>query len=164
MQRSLLALTFGLCAFSLSAQTLTTEVVSSSGGTVSNATTVLDWTVGELAVTTLENNSQLITQGFHQLSVELTSTRELPREVGQIEVFPNPTADQLQATLEFVQPRLVDMRLLDINGRVVWTKQMRGSRLQSSQDVSHLPAGTYLLHVVIDGDEYSQTFRVQKIR
>ncbi|WP_299605450.1 hypothetical protein [uncultured Aquimarina sp.] len=50
----------------LSSQTIERTVIGSSGTTLSNASVSLDFTVGELMVTTLSNGTTTLNQGFHQ--------------------------------------------------------------------------------------------------
>jgi len=42
------------------------DIVSSAGETFKNNTIQIDWTIGESFNTTIQNQSQQITQGFHQ--------------------------------------------------------------------------------------------------
>lgn len=52
-------------------QSIERQVIGSSGNTLSNGTVSLDFTVGELAVTTITDGSVVLTQGFHQANVLL---------------------------------------------------------------------------------------------
>lgn len=56
---------------SLFSQTLERTVIGSSGTTLNNATASLDFTVGELIVTTLSNGTTTLNQGFHQEVITL---------------------------------------------------------------------------------------------
>ncbi|MBK6949334.1 MAG: hypothetical protein IPH16_15855 [Haliscomenobacter sp.] len=64
------------------------EVLSSTGGNIKGKSIQVDWTIGELVITTIQNANIQITQGFHQPGVSLTNLAVLPLEVGQIMVFP----------------------------------------------------------------------------
>jgi hypothetical protein len=48
------------------AQSISPSVIGSAGTTGTVAGTTVSWTVGELAVTTLDNGAHRLTQGFHQ--------------------------------------------------------------------------------------------------
>ena len=82
-----------LLSFVALAQGSNPEVISASGNSIQNNSFQLDWTLGEVTITTIENNTSQITQGFHQPYFEITSTNEIPSEYGNIEIFPNPTFD-----------------------------------------------------------------------
>jgi hypothetical protein len=53
------------------AQSIERYVVASAGETVTNGTVTLDFTVGDLAVTSLSNGTTTLNQGFHQPTVIL---------------------------------------------------------------------------------------------
>ncbi len=146
------------------AQSLGNEVIATSGGSARNSTVVLDWTVGEGATTTIRSTTLQVTQGFHQLNVQTTNIEELPSEVGRVDIFPNPTTDDLQAELNFNQSRSVEMRLIDAFGRVIWTKRHRGAHIRLTEDFSGFPAGTYVLSLLIDQRAYVQNYTIQKIK
>lgn len=48
------------------AQSISPSVIASSGGSGTVGGVTVDWTVGEVAVTTLDNGTNILTQGFHQ--------------------------------------------------------------------------------------------------
>ena len=123
----------------------------------------IDWTLGELAITTIQNSSQQVTQGFYQPNSIITSVNKLPQEVGQIRVYPNPTSDRIEMKINFDQIRDVKIQLIDINGTLIWTTEKRGSKIEKIQNITNLSSGNYFLNFLIDGNQYSQTFKVQKI-
>ncbi|MFC2176342.1 hypothetical protein ACFLR1_05175, partial [Bacteroidota bacterium] len=47
-------------------QSISPEVIASAGGHFDNGTTQLSWTLGEVAIDTYDNGTNIITQGFHQ--------------------------------------------------------------------------------------------------
>ncbi|MBW1296013.1 hypothetical protein [Aquimarina litoralis] len=55
-----------LVSISLCSQTIERTVIGSSGTTFSNANASLDFTIGELMVTTVSNGTTTLNQGFHQ--------------------------------------------------------------------------------------------------
>lgn len=65
----IISLLFSSLLFS---QTLERSVIGSSGTTLSNANTSLDFTVGELVVTTVSNGTNILTQGFQQEVITLS--------------------------------------------------------------------------------------------
>ena len=65
--RTLLTLpVLGLLSAPLAAQSLSPTVIASAGGTGTAGGVTLSWTVGETAVRTLDNGTNILTQGFHQ--------------------------------------------------------------------------------------------------
>ncbi|WP_298516973.1 hemagglutinin protein [uncultured Kordia sp.] len=60
-----------LFTMSIHAQSIERQVVASGGNTISNGTTTLDFTVGELVVTTITDGTTTLTQGFQQGGIKL---------------------------------------------------------------------------------------------
>jgi len=74
MKKIILILCLCICiGWEVHAQSLERSVIGSSGATLISGSASLDFTVGELAVTTFMNGATL-TQGFHQGSIELSIT------------------------------------------------------------------------------------------
>jgi len=79
-----------------------------------------------------------------------------------LEVYPNPTVDQLNFKLEFAKAnKSTVIRVLDIVGRALNSKAMGASASgtqQFSYNVAQLPAGTYSLQVITDHEIYISKF------
>lgn len=69
--KQFLFITTLLITVSLSSQTLERTVIGSSGTTLSTANASLDFTIGDLVVTTSSNGSNTLTQGFQQETIIL---------------------------------------------------------------------------------------------
>ncbi|PHS03672.1 MAG: hemagglutinin protein [Kordia sp.] len=77
------------------AQSIERQVIGSSGTTLSNASVNLDFTVGELAVTTMSNGSIILTQGFHQGSFLLSVKISPIAKLQGASLNPNPGEEAL---------------------------------------------------------------------
>jgi hypothetical protein len=64
--KTIIKIMFCLCLCFSQAQTIERQVLGSAGTTLSNGTVSLDFTLGELAVTTITNGTTTLNQGFHQ--------------------------------------------------------------------------------------------------
>jgi hypothetical protein len=64
--KRLLTIIFICCLSTTWAQSLSPTVIASSGGYHEGANASLSWTLGELATETLDNGSNILTQGFQQ--------------------------------------------------------------------------------------------------
>ena len=53
-------------------QVTSPTLITNSGGTFSNSSVIMDFSIGELAVQTLQNN-EILTQGFHQGDLKVTT-------------------------------------------------------------------------------------------
>lgn len=147
----------------VNAQSSNPQIVSSAGETFQGNSLQIDWTLGELAITTIQNSSQQITQGFHQPTFVIMSIDELSQKIGQIQVFPNPASDIIEVKANFDQSRNVMIQLVNLNGSLLWMTKNNGDQIDQVKDITNLPSGTYFLNFLIDGNKYSQTFKIQKI-
>ena len=122
----------------------TPHVISSGGDQVSDGSSSLDFTLGELAVSTIANGDQL-TQGFHQGDLRNSTSIIIPALQGNIEVFPNPASSGL--TIKTDTNNVGHLVIYNSAGDLV----MRRDNIQNLQiDVSRLPIGTYTLGVITD--------------
>src|SRR4051794_41049819 len=62
-----------LIRFEAAAQTLNPKVIATSGGYSTGGSNSLSWTLGETFTLTLQNGSSLLTQGFQQPELLLTT-------------------------------------------------------------------------------------------
>ncbi len=163
MKRTFFLLLFAMWICNINAQSSNPEVVSSAGETYQGNSMQIDWTLGELAITSIQNSSQQITQGFHQTNYTITSVNELPQKIGKITVFPNPTSDKIEIQLNFAQAKDVKIQLVDLNGRLIWSTEQNGSQIEQIKDLTNLSNGSYFLNFLIEDSQYSQTFKIQKL-
>jgi hypothetical protein len=162
MKRSIFILLFFVSVKMVSSQTLFPEVFSCFGGYGENSTVQLTWTVGEPLFTTVENSSNILTQGFNQTLI----VEEITSDVNEIpgctfKIFPNPTSDKLNVSIKMEEQKDLMLLLFDINGKTVFTGKYSNTVQQI--DVSGFAAGVYLLKI-IDGKNAIKLFKIQKIQ
>ena len=162
MKITLPLLLFALGIGNANAQSSSPEIISSAGNIFQGNSIQIDWTLGELAIATIQNSSQQITQGFHQPNYTITSVNELPVEIGQIQVYPNPATDLIKMSINFNERKNVKTQLFDLNGRLLWTIENSGTQIEQVKNIAGLSNGTYFLHFSIEGNANSQSFKIQK--
>jgi len=120
------------------------SVVSSSGDSYSNGGVIMDYTLGEIVIETFSNSTTILTQGFHQGNLKVSTSVENIDIMTK--VYPNPTTNFLIVELE----KNVNAELLvyDINGKIVIKDKLNEER-QKQLDFSFLTQGNYLLHINI---------------
>ena len=79
-------------------QSLSNEVIASTGNYSSSASGGLSQTSGEAVVATLQDGQSMLTQGFQQ-PITLTVGIQNQDEIGLIKVYPNPVTDLLNIDL-----------------------------------------------------------------
>jgi hypothetical protein len=78
----------------------------------------------------------------------------------QLGVFPNPAPDKVNVTLSQEFESAV-LRIFDLQGRVVMTRELGVNGLQYSIPVGELAKGTYLIQVLVDGENFTEKLIVE---
>ena len=124
-------------------QVTSPTLITNSGGTFSNSSVIMDFSIGELAVQTLQNN-EILTQGFHQGDLKVTTAIF---NLGiKTKIYPNPTTKFIIIELE--KNVNADILVYDINGKIVIEDKLNDEN-QKQLDFSFLKQGNYLLHINI---------------
>lgn len=145
------------------AQSITPEVVASAGDHYENGNVQLSWTLGEVAVQTLDNGTNIITEGFHQNDITITSIEEISELEMDVNVFPNPT--QHFINLEFSNNQnQVTAVLFDMNGKEISRMDVDAFQMEAGIDVSDLAAGGYLLRLTEENGKFTSTHQIHKVR
>ena len=123
------------------------EVIATSGDFYKNSSGSLSWTLGEVAIETLSETNFILTQGFQQSKLTVTSVNELPGLDFTISVFPNPASDFLTVKFEKYD-RLTSLmyHLYDINGKLLLLKQPEG--IETTISLSNFNPSIYILKVI----------------
>lgn len=124
------------------AQDISREAVSIAGNFFDTDNGSISWTMGESVIATLTGETTVLTQGFQQDN--LTVSTLLPEtQLGRtIQLYPNPVTDILNINTE---ENNIHVQLLNIHGEVIKTETLK---LQTGElDFSVLPNGTYILKV-----------------
>ena len=156
MKPKLIFLGLVFLSLSLNAQQVSPTVIANAGGHGEASGMSVDWTLGELAITTLTDGNNVLTQGFHQpnlLSVNVVDKRP---DIA-MKLYPNPTANILRVEREGVET--LDLQLLSIDGRVALSNRLEGSHTE--MEVGNLPSGNYILNVILD-DKIIKSFKIEK--
>ncbi|WP_020571730.1 T9SS type A sorting domain-containing protein [Neolewinella persica] len=130
-----------LASHTLGAQSLTPEVVATTGETFSNSTVTLEWTLGEIMTETFSERITM-TQGFHQPpeGVPPVGTTALSAD-NPIVLYPNPATKRVNVRLP-VGAELLN--LLGVTGRNI-SIRFNGQRGELTANLAGLPAGLYFL-------------------
>ena len=151
------------CISEVNAQNVSPEIISSAGETFQGNTMQIDWTLGEVSITTIQDANQQITQGFHQPNYMITGIEKLQEDIGEIKIFPNPTSDWLEMNLNLKQSSKVEIQFFDFKGKLIWSENIQGQQISIQKNISDLPSGNYFLNFQIEGSKSLPTFKIQKI-
>ena len=123
--------------------TLTTtaqEVIATQGDSYSNTSTQIDFTIGELLISTGTDGINDITQGFHQTNWNFVGLEDHAPGY-QATIFPNPTSEVLNITTSTFEN--VTYTLYDAQGKLIFQDKL--SAEQTPIQVSQLAPGSYSL-------------------
>jgi hypothetical protein len=146
----------------LSAQTLFPEVYSCFGGYGENESVQLSWTVGEPLFTTVENDSNILTQGFNQTVIVAEIITGMQDKTGfALNIFPNPASDFINIKFLNERPENLYLFLIDLNGKILLIRKVSSDSEQI--DLSVISPGMYLLKIT-DNQKVTRLFKVQKTK
>ncbi len=124
-------------------QSLFPEVISSSGTSMTDGTTTLEWTLGEPVTATLDNSQNMLSQGFHQTNILVTNIPNAAVVEG-LTVFPNPTVNMVNVQFSTDQKNTV-VELYSVDGKLLEKHAVNSKSLELN--LSSYPAGSYFLRV-----------------
>ena len=163
MFRQILFITLSFCA------TLTVAAQSglvTTGGDIQGSNGSVSYTVGQVAVQSIEASAASLTEGIQQpYEIQTIGVDNYPSITLDAAVYPNPTADRLVLSVEnFVETygrTSLRAALYNTNGQYIQTVDVAGA--QTTINMSALSAGTYFLRVTAD-QQTLKTFKVVKTR
>jgi hypothetical protein len=135
----LLFMTFQMMS---TAQSLSPEVLASTGDYNVKTEATLSWTLGELAVQTYSSGTAMLSQGFQQTSLGLSTARFLDNSV-IIKLSPNPAREILLVSFDRDVSLPVLAEIWDGQGRLVHKQSFHS--VQNQVNVYDYMQGAYLL-------------------
>lgn len=164
-KRNLAILTFLAAGFcSVRAQSLSPEVVASSGDVFSNTAGSVSYTIGEPVTATFFSPSAILTQGFQQpYAVSLSGIGEETGAAG-IYAYPNPVKDELMIDFANMNAGSYLLTICDISGREIMNSEMEIGTAPALHKISlaEYGNGIYFIRVVSAGNKSSKAFKIVK--
>ena len=116
-----------LFSLGLKAQSIERYVISSTGGTyydnINNFE--MDYTVGEVAVTTISNVNNTLTQGFQQpFKLAWVAVQEYTDNSSSVILYPNPVIDHLNISIENAESGNYRVVIYDVLGQLLTDKNI----------------------------------------
>jgi Secretion system C-terminal sorting domain len=162
-----LALLITCFAVSANAQSLSPTVISPAGEVDQIDNISLEWTIGELAISTYQFDGQMLTEGFHQplLSIErIAPPKDGADDNLEVIIAPNPVKHVLRVEVIDSQERILEFQLFDVRGALVERIKMDAYTQNFEIDMSGYTSGFYVLRVVgSESHTLLDAFKVAKI-
>lgn len=140
-------------------QNQTSQIIAASGDEFKSSDISLSWTLGETITKTNSNSSNMLTQGFHQTKIIITSIDDLPELKFAVTAFPNPTSDFVFLKIEIQDVKNLQYQLTDSKGTTLIRKKISSSTEEI--DVHNFSSGIYLLEV-FENKSILKTFKILK--
>jgi len=128
-------------------QTINQELISSGGNSFNNSNYQLDWSIGESVTETCNTGDYLLTQGFHQNTLDVTIIENLASEIN-LTVYPNPANDFILISFndeKFYLKQGVILTLIDSEGKILQKKRISNNIEQFS--FSTYAKGIYFINI-----------------
>jgi hypothetical protein len=131
------------------------KVVNTTGKSITNQGVYIDYAVGEIAIATLQNSQNIVTQGILQPNYQIISaTNEAFDALFTFNAYPNPVTAQL--TIETDYPDFENISITNIAGQEVYKASFNYDALE----LSNFPIGTYFVH--LQSKVYIKTIKIIK--
>ncbi|MBK7028745.1 MAG: T9SS type A sorting domain-containing protein [Bacteroidales bacterium] len=153
------------------AQMVKPFAVNSTGGTAIISGNVYDWSFAEMALTeTSVSPNMIVTAGLLQPIDPNVEVPELLETTIYLNVYPNPTADQLYLESNLKEAGQLMIQMYDLTGRLIkdQTTEMEAGNQLETIAMDQCTPGEYLLRVLFlsvkPDSRYQQTFKIQKVQ
>ncbi|MBA7582072.1 hypothetical protein ES708_23992 [subsurface metagenome] len=144
-------------------QQITPEVIVSSGNYHEGSNVSIAWSLGEIVIETLTENTITLTQGFQQPYYSITSIKEIKDDRINISVFPNPTNDFIKVQIDNPKGLQIIVEISDATGRILKNSKIINNSGIEEFDLLSLTPGIYFLKIWSKDMSYTHTFLIQKI-
>jgi hypothetical protein len=159
----MLVLTLSTAAgFTAGAQVLNRQVTASSGGVGKVNDKDFQFTIGDLATTTLSKGALMITQGFQQPE-ELPPVDPGTKTVLNMILYPNPAATSVKIEFDMVAANSVYLMIINSSGQLVYKdyRAYGAGRITITLPVNHFAAGIYTVRVQAGGYAFQDKLIIQ---
>lgn len=143
------------------AQSISPEVIASAGEHFDNGTTQLSWTLGEVVIDTYDNGTNILTQGFHQTQLTVTSVEESLSDV-RMNMYPNPTSEFLNIELGNNEND-INLQLFDMSGKLVHKDVINAYDTKYVLPMNNVATGNYLVQMQSVDGKMNTTHKVMKV-
>ncbi len=134
----------------------TQQVISAQGGTFSNPSTNIDFTIGEIVIHTVSDGTNELTQGFHQTNWSFLGVEDFLEEI-QIKLYPNPASEVLIVnTSEFKD---LSFEMHNAEGKIV----LKGELVDQKTEINvlYISPGNYTL-TFLNNSQICKSFKLLK--
>lgn len=143
------------------AQSIEPQVIASAGEHFDNGTVQLSWTLGEVMIDTYDNGTNILTQGFHQTELTVTSIEENLSNI-RLNLYPNPTSEFLNIELGN-NDKDINLQLFDMSGKLIHRDVITAYTNKFVLPMNAVATGKYLVQMQSEDGQMNTTHQVVKV-
>jgi len=145
------------------AQQVAPQVVTTSGNVSQQSNATISYTIGEPVIQTATDGTTILTQGYQQPHYNVTLLPQYENILPNINVFPNPTADQLQISFDMDKRANVIVTLFDVAGKQIQEKKFDATPKSTfTLPMQQVATGKYMLRIMLPDLSSQKTFEIIK--
>lgn len=164
MKQLIIILAVLTVSFSATAQQFTPTVIANGGGKISNSNVQMSYTTGEAVTGRISNGTVIFSEGFQQSSAGITvSITEKPFDNLKVQVFPNPSKDLINISLDNKMADEVIFQLYDVNGVLLFWDKCSDLKIEKQISLTSFVGNTFLLKISTTAEKQPGTFKIQKL-
>jgi hypothetical protein len=140
---------------------LNRSVVGSTGGSAQTGNTLIQYTVGEVAILTQQSNGLLLTQGFQQPESAIPTSETLV--IKDMIVYPNPATTKTKVEFDLLANAKVMINLVDNAGRMVYSYSLSAmaGKIEHIIPLNGLASGVYHVVMYVNYKVYAEKLVIQ---
>lgn len=146
------------------AQTVERTVVASDGGNFTGTAQSISWTIGEPCSEILTGGGRMLTQGFQQPQLKISSSfvETYSEHEGKLFVYPNPVEQFLNLSFEDLPAGNYVSELYDLRGALI--QRFRHQVAEGTQtfqlDLGYLQNAEYILRVSGTDQPFTKSVKI----
>jgi hypothetical protein len=138
-------------------QSISKQVIGTSGKTLSNSNIKLSYTIGEPVVGLMTSGGNQLSNGYYPaLNLQALSVEDIEMNV-QIKLYPNPTSQALYVSHSELNSFMITV--VDLNGKQVYAGTINKDE---PLDVSNYTQGMYLVTIENKAANKKNTYKIIK--
>ena len=146
-------------AFTANAQSVTPQVVATSGDFYNGSSASLSWTLGEVAVDTYIGSSNQLTQGFQQPEIRFSELEDFAQDL-VVSLYPNPASSLVNLQIANNSETL-QLEMYDASGKLILSDAYVSNENHPIY-LTGLADGFYLLKISSPTTGHLKTLKIQK--
>jgi hypothetical protein len=157
MKRMFIFLGILLSLIPISSQTLSPEVVATSGNSFSLPNAQIDFTLGEVAISALSGGSNSLTQGFHQPEIHFFAVDKNDNEF-TFSLYPNPTEQFV--TVVSNSEKEMQVHIYDAGGQAIEVSHVFTKTI--TLDMQAMASGNYIMVITDNSGKIFNSYKIIK--